>query len=133
MKKLFVLFILITGSIFAQNAERINIAKCEEIIIYSLRSHNEGVVLSMISNLVQNKLSSRAEIITDNVLKELDKLVFTGNTEKIRKTAGLAFAFLSANDRQLLIDVKFRYNDEDKLFKIISDALQNRELKLAGN
>ncbi len=131
MKKLFLLFVFIASSVLPQQYSQTEIEKFEKVILFALKSHNDGVVERMIFQIVLCGTSGRKVLITDNVLNELAKLHITGNSKKNQKLSGLAYEFFTRNDADLVLNVKDQYHDEEKMFRVLSQALNGNQLRIA--
>lgn len=131
MKKLVLFFLFVNITVFAQLETQANAAKCEKMLLHSLRSNNDGIVECTVFNLVICSISGRNNLITNPVLKELDVLRYQGNSDEIKRIAGLAFDFLSVDNTDLKLEVKFNYHDKDRLFGVLAKALSKNDLIIA--
>lgn len=131
MKNIVVLFLVLSTVAFAQSAVRSDADKCERILLTSLRSPNDGVVETTVYYTVLYSISGQRLFITDKIINELDILRSTGRTDRIRKIAGLAFNYLSTDNLDVRLEVKFNYHNPERLFDIVEKALNKNSLIVA--
>lgn len=102
----------------------------ENDYIAALRSSNNGIVESILFQIVYQKLIG-IETLSEKMLKEIIALEKNSASIKIRKKAKIAIEFFEQYNNRLVTMVKSKFYENGKLFNVLEDLLvlkKNREV-----
>lgn len=104
----------------------------EADFIAALKSDSDGLVENTLFQIVYHQLLG-FEMFSENILKELESLKNIGKTGKIKKYSAIAIQFFEKYDFNLKTEINSNFLNQDKFFDLISNVLQERELKTDNN